>query len=112
MKTYRPLTVDTCPDARDYSTIRFADGSEHGNIEDWPIATVYAEEYANVLAAAPELYEALRVVQTALVNLQQKCDEYDTYLVDGIPVPLQDAAEAASPALVRGAAALAKVEGR
>jgi len=33
--------VDPCPDANGYWTIRIDDGSEHGDTEEQPIATVY-----------------------------------------------------------------------
>ena len=37
----RKLTIDDCPDANGYYTIRFDDGTIHGNTEEQPIATVF-----------------------------------------------------------------------
>jgi hypothetical protein len=80
------------------------------DLRDWDNKTARANAY--LIAAAPTMLAALEAVQTALVRLQLKCDEYDQLLgVDGIPAPLQEAAEEASPALVLGAAAIAKAKG-
>lgn len=45
------LVVDPCPDANGHTTIRWADGSEAGDIYRQPVATVYDVETANSLVA-------------------------------------------------------------
>ncbi len=35
------ITVDECPDANGHATIRWDDGSENGDLERQPVATVY-----------------------------------------------------------------------
>ena len=57
-----PLVVDPCPDALGFSTIRVADGSKHGDTEQDPVATVYLDEFADVIAEAPAMLTALRDV--------------------------------------------------
>ena len=61
-QTPGPWQVDGCPDAHGFWTIRPADGSEHGDTDAQPIATVYRERDADMIAAAPELYEVLRAL--------------------------------------------------
>jgi len=53
-----PWTVDDCPDADGYDTIRLADGTLNGNTEAQPIATAYS--HSALIAAAPAMLEALR----------------------------------------------------
>ena len=52
-----PWTVDDCPDADGYDTIRLADGTLNGNTEAQPIATAYT--HAALIAAAPDMRQAL-----------------------------------------------------
>ena len=52
-----PWTVDDCPDADGYDTIRLADGTPNGDIEAQPIATAYS--HADLIAAAPDMRQAL-----------------------------------------------------
>jgi hypothetical protein len=54
------LTVDECPDALGFSTIRVADGSPNGDTAADVIATVYLPEFAPIMAAAPAMLEALQ----------------------------------------------------
>jgi len=44
-------TVDECPDARGFWTIRRADGTPNGNTEAPPIATVYGLALAETIVA-------------------------------------------------------------
>ena len=55
-----PWTVDQCPAATGAITVRPADGTEHGDTDAQPIATVYQEDHARLIAAAPELLAILR----------------------------------------------------
>ena len=52
-----PWTVDDCPDADGYDTIRLADGTANGNTEAQPIATAYS--HSALIAAAPIMRDAL-----------------------------------------------------
>ena len=52
-----PWTVDDCPDADGYDTIRLADGTLNGNTEAQPIATAYS--HSALIAAAPIMRDAL-----------------------------------------------------
>src|ERR1700749_2267266 len=54
-----PWIIDCAGDMDGYSTVRVADGSENGRIETQPIATIYADADAHLIAAAPELLAAL-----------------------------------------------------
>lgn len=56
-------TADACPDARGFVTVRFADGSEHGRTDCGPVATVYLDTLAPLVAAAPDLLAALELLQ-------------------------------------------------
>jgi hypothetical protein len=55
----RAWIVDECPDAGGFQTIRIADGSKNGNINEEPIATVYSPNNARLIASAPDLLAAL-----------------------------------------------------
>ena len=55
--TPRPWTVDAAPDANGYFTIREADGSEHGNTDVEPIATVYEEKRAALIVRAVNTFD-------------------------------------------------------
>lgn len=48
----RKLIVDDCPDADGHHTIRFDDGTIHGNTEEEPIATVYDLSIAKKIVEA------------------------------------------------------------
>ena len=51
--TALPWTVDECTDAKGFYTIRFADGTKHGDTEAYhPIATVYSEHFAHLIVQA------------------------------------------------------------
>jgi hypothetical protein len=52
-------TVDVAPDAAGFRTIRPADGTCYGDTDQQPIATVYTEQHAPLIAAAPDLLAAL-----------------------------------------------------
>lgn len=58
-------TVDECPDAFGYWTIRPADGTVNGDIHEEPIATVYEHENSGPIAAAPEMVDALERIYDA-----------------------------------------------
>ena len=51
--------VDECPDSGGFATIRPNDGGPHGDTDVQPIATVYLDAHARLIAAAPELLAAL-----------------------------------------------------
>lgn len=55
-----PWSIDKCPDANGFATVRVADGSEHGDLDAPVIATVYAEPHATLIAAAPQMLAALK----------------------------------------------------
>jgi hypothetical protein len=42
-------TVDECPDANGFSTIRLADGSVNGDVDAAPVATVYDDTVAQLI---------------------------------------------------------------
>ena len=54
-----PWQEDDCRDACGNTTIRRYDGTVHGDTEHPPIATVYADADATLIAAAPDLLDAL-----------------------------------------------------
>lgn len=56
------LSVDECPDALGFSTIRVADGSPNGDTDADVIATVYLDEFAPVIAEAPAMLAALQAL--------------------------------------------------
>lgn len=63
--------VDECPDASGFHTIRLADGSPNGDTSLQPVATVYEEEHAHLIASAPALLEALEAIERGLTNGQK-----------------------------------------
>ena len=65
-----PWTVDECLDAQGFSTIRHSDGTGNGNTELGPVATVYTEKHATLIASAPAMYEALKAVY-AVLNVKE-----------------------------------------
>ena len=83
-----PWTVDDCPDADGYDTIRLADGTLNGNTEAQPIATAYS--HAALIAAAPALLEALRSCLDLL-----EANESDDEWAREFAKPKADAARAA-----------------
>jgi len=48
--TIQPWTVDECPDALEYYTIRRHDGTPNGNTREYPVATVFRETDAQLIA--------------------------------------------------------------
>lgn len=64
--------VDPIADAHGYNTVRIADGSINGNTDEEPIATVYKDEDAKLIAGAPKL---LQGVQDTAWQLRQMADE-------------------------------------
>ena len=83
-----PWTVDDCPDADGYDTIRLADGTLNGNTEAQPIATAYS--HAALIAAAPAMLEALRSCLD-LLEANESDDEWGREFAK----PRADAARAA-----------------
>ena len=64
-------TMDKCPDAHGFSTIRPSDGSINGDTDAQPIATVYRPDHALLIATAPETAaerDRLRAVNAELVT--------------------------------------------
>ena len=57
------LTVDVIPDANGHAVIRRHDGTPNGDTTCEPIATVYVDAFAPILAAAPALLAALDNLQ-------------------------------------------------
>lgn len=47
---FKAVTIDDCPDADGNWTMRFADGTLHGDITVSPIATFYNKDIAEVFA--------------------------------------------------------------
>ena len=65
-------TMDKCPDAHGFSTIRPSDGSINGDTDAQPIATVYRPDHALLIATAPETAaerDRLRAVNADLLAL-------------------------------------------
>lgn len=66
-------TADACPDAQGFWTIRPNDGTEHGDTEMNPVATVHAEKsVVELICAAPETAaerDALRVTLKEIAQL-------------------------------------------
>ena len=63
-------TMDKCPDAHGFSTIRPSDGSINGDTDAQPIATVYRPDHALLIATAPETAaerDRLRAVNAAML---------------------------------------------
>jgi hypothetical protein len=79
--------------------VRRADGTEHGNTEQEPISTVYSPHDASLIAAAPDLLEALREINAEVTedNAGLTRDDYES-----IVLTIRDVASAA----------IAKAEGR
>lgn len=63
-----PWQCDDCLSANGFTTINRADDTPHGNTDEQPVATVYADADACLIAAAPDLLAALRDI----VDLQGK----------------------------------------
>lgn len=57
-----PWHADDCPDAQGFVTIRPDDGHGEPELDAEPIATVYEASHAVLIAAAPEMLEALKAV--------------------------------------------------
>ena len=51
--------VDNAEDANGFYTLRLADGSEHGNTDEQPIATVYESHHAKQIVREHNAHEAL-----------------------------------------------------
>ena len=94
-----PWVIDACEDACGNLTVRRADGTEHGNTEQEPISTVYSPHDASLIAAAPDLLEALREIYAEVTedNAGLTRDDYES-----IVLTIRDVASAA----------IAKAEGR
>lgn len=75
-------TVDECPDERGFSVIRPHDGTPNGNTDEHPIATVYAPEHARLIAAAPEMYEALKGLLACPALNTEGLEPFDVEAVD------------------------------
>lgn len=90
------LTVDDCPDALGFSTIRVDDGTPNGDTEGDVIATIYLPEFAAALAEAPAMLEALREARRMLVEdegyktYNPRIREFDAILsrIDGAAPPI------------------------
>lgn len=71
--TSGPWIADCIGDMDGYSTVRIADGSEYGNTETQPIATVYVDADARLIAAAPDLLAALTRCEEYLCEMGCDC---------------------------------------
>jgi len=60
--------ADDCPDASGFITIRLADGTENGNTEVWPIATVYRAKDADRIVRACNSHADLLAALEGLVG--------------------------------------------
>lgn len=65
--------IDECLSPGGFYTIRPYDGTPNGNTEAQPIATVYREEDARLIAAAPDLLKVARAYRNFLRTYA--CDE-------------------------------------
>lgn len=85
---YKSWQEDDCPDAHGHTTIRIADGTPNGNTEEQPIATVYDDGSARLIAAAPDLLASLREMfsecAAAMVVIAKHglCQDYEESLKD------------------------------
>lgn len=60
LETYRkPFTADPCSDAQGGVTLRPFDGSECGDTDQQPIATVHRSGLSALLAQSPAMFDAL-----------------------------------------------------
>ena len=63
-------TADDCHGANGFITIRPWDGTLHGDTGVNPIATVYEVAHADLIAAAPQMREALEAALLQLMLIQ------------------------------------------
>lgn len=75
-------TIDACLDANGFSTLRVSDGSEHGDTDRQPIATVYDEENAARIVAAVNLHVP-NVATTAMFLMEGMKDAEDRNKAQG-----------------------------
>ncbi len=69
-RTPGPLTVDPCSDSRNFYTVRFADGSEHGDTTREPVATFYTPLHvARKIVEACNAYDTLRADNARLLDM-------------------------------------------
>lgn len=91
---YSSLIVDQCEDAQGNITIRKNDGSENGDTDSQPVATVYEPEYAKIIAAAPELLAEVIRLKKRIQFLEQytegKVDKTDFTSTDSAIKKAQD----------------------
>lgn len=73
------LVVDPCPDAYGHWTIRVANGTENGDTEAQPIATVYSEDMADRLALSGTLLAGIEMADLRRVDEPEQLAE----LLDG-----------------------------
>lgn len=76
MEKQTSWVVDECYDAADNVTIRPADSEGEPDTDVEPIATVYEDGAANLIAAAPDLLAALRLCYTYLGSRPSKIPAY------------------------------------
>lgn len=81
-----PWQADECEDANGFTTIREGDGTPNGALHTDPIATVYRDANARLIAAAPDLLEACKSLL------------YATEHIDHIKPQLNKASEAIAKA--------------
>lgn len=79
----RRWVVDECPDAYGHWTIRPDDGTPNGDTEAEVIATVYDEDDARRIAAAPELAEAVNDLLAAFRDLRAGYEESELHKAPG-----------------------------
>lgn len=97
--------IDDCPDANGFSTIRPADSTAHGDTDAQPVATVYRDDHAALIAAAPDLAEALHSLLGELRYVHAHGDVRDSIRNS------EGAIAAAVAALVKAGTSLPVVDG-
>lgn len=95
-------TVDAAEDAFGNLTIRLADGTEHGDTEADPIAMIYDYANARLIAAAPDLLEALEALAIEAHELRERLN------MEYINAGLDEWTDDDTPALVKARVALAR----
>ena len=76
-----PWQEDDCRDAYGGTTIRLRDDTPHGNTNAEPIATVYRDEDATLIASTPDLLEALNTIANEPISPADAGSRYNLGVV-------------------------------